>query len=44
MNNEKAFQIGQYAAYQGKSREVPEYMTGESIRAWLDGFDSIRPA
>ncbi len=42
MTNEKAFQIGQYAAFKGRSRIVPDHLEGESIRAWLDGYDSLK--
>lgn len=31
--------IGQYAAYKGKPREVPEHMDDENRRAWLAGYD-----
>lgn len=41
MTNEKAYQIGQYAAYQGKPRKCPEYLEGESRRAWFDGYDGM---
>lgn len=42
MSNEKAFQIGQYAAFKGKSRECPSYMEDkESRKAWFDGYDSV---
>ncbi len=33
--------IGQYAAYQGKPREVPEHMDDENRRSWLAGYDSV---
>ena len=41
MSNEKAFQIGQYAAFQGKPRNCPSYMEGESRRAWFAGYDAL---
>ena len=46
MSNEKAFQIGQYAALKGKPRVCPDYFMDvadelSALRAWLAGYDSI---
>jgi hypothetical protein len=41
MSNEKAFQIGSYAAFKGKARECPSYIDErETRRAWFDGYDA----
>lgn len=41
MTNEKAFQMGQYAAYRGKPRNLPEHVPlGECSKAWCRGYDN----
>lgn len=41
MSNEKAFQIGQYAAFKGKPSDIPEHIAGiEARRAWRKGYDN----
>lgn len=41
MRNEKAFQMGQYAAFRGKARCIPSHVhVGEPRRAWLKGYDN----